>query len=46
MELNREKMNFISWYDDKEEKEMINQFGKELVSFIKTKGRNIGGIVI
>ena len=34
MELNREKMNFISWYDDIEEKEMINQFGKELVSFL------------
>lgn len=40
-------MNFISWYDDIEEKEMINQFRKELVSIsIKTKGRNIGGIVI
>jgi hypothetical protein len=34
MELNREKMNFISWYDDIEEKEMINQFRKELVSFL------------
>jgi hypothetical protein len=34
MELSREKMNFISWYDDIEEKEMINQFGKELVSFL------------
>lgn len=34
MELNHEKMNFISWYDDIEEKEMINQFGKELVSFL------------
>ena len=45
MELNREKMNFISWYDDIEEKEMINQFGTGFIS-IKTKGRNIGGIVI
>jgi hypothetical protein len=34
MELSREKMNFISWYDDIKEKEMINQFGKELVSFL------------
>lgn len=40
-------MNFISWYDDIKEKEMDKPVRKRtgFIS-IKTKGRNIGGIVI